>query len=121
MMQIYRQLFMRTLPAVTILLPTILYAAAPTNYYENPLDAGIAVTNIPELLLALVDFVLLIGVPIIVMCIIYSGFLFVTGGDSEAKVQKARFVFMWTVIGALVLLGAKGIAMAIESTILSLG
>ena len=101
-----------------ILLALPLVASAQ---YKNPLEKGINVSNIPDLLLALVDFVLLIGVPIIVVCIIYSGFLFVTGGDNESKVQKARFVFTWTVIGALVLLGAKGIAMAVQSTVLSLG
>lgn len=99
--------------------PRMLFA--DDGVYENPLGGGIGVSTIPDFLLALVDFALLIGVPIIVIGIIYSGFLFVTGGDNESKVQKARFVFMWTVIGALVLFGAKGIAMAIQSTILSLG
>lgn len=89
-------------------------------WYENPITYG-GITTIPELLLALVDLVFLIGVPIIVMCIIYSGFLFVTSGDNESQVTKARFVFMWTLVGALVLLGAKAIALAVQTTVLSLG
>ncbi len=94
-----------------------LIASAAT--YENPIRIA-GVSTIPDFLLALVDLVWLIGVPIIAICIIYSGFLFVTGGDNESKVAKARFVFMWTAIGAVVLLGAKGIAMAIQATVLSL-
>ncbi len=105
--------------ATLAMYPHLIFAQAET--YDNPLAGGIDIATIPDFLLALVDFVLLIGVPIIVICIIYAGFLFVTGGDNEAKVAKARFVFMWTIIGALVLLGAKGIAMAVQSTILSLG
>jgi hypothetical protein len=103
------------LTTLVLFAPTAVYAAT----YENPIKiAGVA--TIPDFLLALVDLVWLVGVPIIAICIIYAGFLFVTGGDNESKVAKARFVFMWTAIGAMVLLGAKGIAMAIQSTVLSL-
>lgn len=88
--------------------------------YVNPILYG-GITTIPQLLLALVDLVFLIGVPIIVIFIIYSGFLFVTAGDNESQIKKAKFVFMWTMVGALILLGAKAIAAAIGSTVLSLG
>lgn len=88
--------------------------------YENPIKYG-NITTIPQLLLALVDLVFLIGVPIIVIFIIYSGFLFVTAGDNTAQIEKAKTTFMWTVIGALVLLGAKAISAAIQATVLSLG
>jgi len=97
-----------------------LTASASSSMYENPITYG-GITDISSLLLALVDLVFLIGVPIIVVFLIYSGFLFVTSGDNEAQVGKAKTTFMWTVIGALVLLGAKAIAMAVQSTILSLG
>ena len=89
--------------------------------YVNPITYGGGISTIPEFLLALVDLIFLIAVPIIVIFIIYSGFLFVTAGDNESQIAKARFVFMWTIIGALVLLGAKAIAAAIQATILSLG
>lgn len=100
----------------------IAYAAPGT--YPNILtydDGSGIVDSIPRLLLALVDLVFLIGVPIVVLSIIYSGFLFVTAGDNESKSTKARFVFTWTMIGALILFGAKAIALAIQTTVLSLG
>ncbi len=87
--------------------------------YTNPITYG-SIKTVPELLLALVDLVFLIAVPLIVICIIYSGFLFVTAGDNESQIGKARTVFLWTLIGAAVLLGAKAIAMAIQNTIDSL-
>lgn len=94
--------------------------ADAASFYQNPITYG-GIKTIPELLLALVDLVFLIGVPIIVVFIIYSGFLFVSAGDNEAQVARAKTTFMWTVIGALVLLGAKAIAAAIQATVLSLG
>ena len=108
-----------------MLLPGLAFAACPVNItgsaYENPIAGALNVCSIPDLLLALVDLVFLIGVPIIVIFIIYSGFLFVSARDNESQLEKARTVFFWTVVGALVLLGAKGIALAIQNTILSLG
>jgi hypothetical protein len=95
-------------------------AAPPTSTYDNPLLTALNVTTVPQFLLVLVDLVFLISVPIIVICIIYSGFLFVTAGDNESQISKARTVFTWTVIGAGVLLGAKAIELGIEQTICSL-
>lgn len=104
-----------------LIAPVLVFAqACGAGKYCNPITYG-SITSIPQLLLALVDLVFLIGVPIIVIFIIYSGFLFVTAGDNESQVAKARFVFMWTLLGALVLLGAKAIAAAIEATVLTLG
>lgn len=100
-----------------LLVPTLI---AQASSYVNPISATLGVSTIPEFLLVLVDLVFLIGTPIIVVFIIYSGFLFVTGGDNDAKVAKAKFVLTWTLIGAMVLLGAKAIALAIEATVLSL-
>ncbi len=97
---------------------------ATSDMYTNPISYvdsyGTAVDSVPRFLLALVDLIFLIAVPIIVMCIIYSGFLFVTAGDNETQIGKARTVFTWTVIGAGVLLGAKAIELAIQNTICSL-
>lgn len=93
--------------------------AHAASVYNNPIVYG-GISTVPELLLALVDLVFLVGVPIVVLFIIYSGFLFVTGGDNEAQTKKARFVFTWTMVGALILLGAKAIALAIKNTVLSL-
>lgn len=98
---------------------TTLIAHAASSY-QNPITYG-GITSIPDLLLALVDLVFLIGVPIIVLFIIYAGFLFVSAGDNEAAIGKAKTVLMWTLIGALVLLGAKAISAAIQGTVLSLG
>lgn len=107
------------LTTLTLLLGMHAASAAAQTSYVNPITYG-GITSIPDLLLALVDLVFLIGVPIIVMFIIYGGFLFVTAGDNEAQIAKARTTFKWTLLGALVLLGAKVIAAAIQATISAL-
>ena len=103
-----------------VFLGGITLVAHAASSYQNPITYG-NIQSIPDLLLALVDLIFLIGVPIIVLFIIYAGFLFVSAGDNEAAIGKAKTVFMWTVIGALLLLGAKAISLAIQETVLSLG
>ena len=100
------------------------HAQASGQFYANPITLttsnGTPIKSIPEFLLALVDIVFLFGMPIIVIFIIYAGFLFVTAGDNESQITKAKTVITWTLIGAAVLIGAKVIAMAIQTTVLSL-
>lgn len=100
-------------------------AQAAFTYYDNPIkllgSGGGPIKTIPEFLLAIVDLVFLFGMPIIVMFIIYAGFLFVTAGDNESQISKAKTTITWTLIGAAVLIGAKVIAMAIQTTVLTLG
>ncbi len=106
--------------------PTTGSAQAPTvvSCYLNPIayidSLGTKVDTVPRFLLALVDLIFLIAVPLIVICIIYGGFLFVMAGDNEAQITKARTVITWTIIGAGVLLGAKAIELAVQATICSL-
>ena len=99
-------------------------AATVVSCYMNPISyidsLGTKVDTVPRFLLALVDLIFLIAVPIIVMCIIYGGFLFVMAGDNESQITKARTVILWTIIGAGVLLGAKALELAVQSTICAL-
>lgn len=88
--------------------------------YDPPLAASWSISTVPEFLLLLVDLIFLVGMPIIVLFLVYAGFLFVTAGGNESQISKARTAAMWCIIGAVVLLGSKGIAMAIKSTILTL-
>lgn len=110
--------------AILLLFGIFAFVYAQTGLYENPITltgaSGGKIQTIPEFLLALVDIVFLFGMPIIVLFIIYAGFLFVTAGDNESQISKARTTILWTLIGAAVLIGAKVIAMAIKTTVLGL-
>ncbi len=130
-----RTTFISLLLAVPMFLSVAMsvYAAPPTpppapapataDMYTNPItytgSFGV-VDTLPKFLLAAVDLIFLIAVPIIVICIIYAGFVFVTAGDNESKIKTARTIITWTIIGAGVLLGAKAISLAVQNTICAL-
>ncbi len=58
-----------------------------------------------------------IGSLIVVFYIIYAGYLFVTAGGSEDKLEKAKHTLFSAVIGTAILLGSWTIAVAIKGTL----
>jgi len=84
--------------------------------FPNPFGNGI--TTLPEFIETLTNNVILpVGSVIVVIMIIYAGFLFVTAQGNENKITDAKRAFMYAVIGALILLGSWVIANSIRGTI----
>jgi Na+-driven multidrug efflux pump len=73
--------------------------------------------TIPKVIEAVVKIVLIVGIPIIALSIIYTGFLFVEAQGNPEKITKAKKAFLYTVVGAALLLGAFVIANAIGATV----
>ncbi|MCX6786597.1 MAG: pilin [Candidatus Kaiserbacteria bacterium] len=83
----------------------------------NPLGAG---TNIETLINQILAFVVRIGAIIVILMLVYVGFLFVTAKGNESKIIEARQALLWTIIGALILLGAQVISLGIQATVQAL-
>ena len=62
---------------------------------------------------SLANWVTAIALPIAAIFIIYSGFLFVTAGGNQSKVDAAKTTFYWTIIGTAIVVGAWALASAI--------
>lgn len=65
----------------------------------------------------ILDFVIKIGAIVVVLMLVYVGYLFVAAQGKEEKIREARNALLWTVVGALILLGSKAIAIGIEETV----
>jgi len=77
--------------------------------------------DINQFVSGLIGLALQIGVPIAAIMIMYSGFMFVTAQGNSTKIEEAKKMFFYTVIGAAILLGAFVIRDVIEGTVKSLG
>jgi hypothetical protein len=66
------------------------------------------------------DAVVYLGSIFLTLAIIYVGFLFVMARGNEEKIRGARSALVWTVIGGLILLGAKAIGLVISATVTGL-
>ena len=82
---------------------------------ENPLGNGI--DTIPKFIEAVINIVLIVGIPIVVLAVIYTGFLFVKAQGNPEEITKAKSALLYTLIGATLLLGAFVIANAIGKTV----
>jgi Na+/melibiose symporter-like transporter len=60
---------------------------------------------------------ILIVFPVVVLMLVYSGFLFVSAQGNAQKLVEARKWFFWVVVGGLIILGAQAFTWAIEGTV----
>ena len=84
---------------------------------ENPLKVDTLGAFVQKVL----EIVTTIGIPIVAIFIIYSGFLFVKARGAPDELAKAKETFLWTVVGAAILLAAWILAKAICETVVQLG
>lgn len=83
----------------------------------NPLKGG---GDVQTFLLSILDFVIKIGTIVVILMMVYVGYLFVVAQGKEAEIREARQALLWTVVGALILLGSQAIALGIEKTVQAL-
>jgi len=104
-----------------IFLPTaLIYADAHTcesGRFCNPISGA---NTIHEFIQVFLDGALTIGIPIVALAIIYSGFLFVAARGNPEKLETAKQTLLYTIIGAAILLGSWAIAQLISNTVLAL-
>ena len=102
----------RTITALTLgLIPASLFATT----LDNPAPG--AGYTLQDFIYLLLDIVQLVGIPVLVVCIIYAGFLLMTAGGDESQVTKGKTVVLWTLVGAAIIIGAKVIAAFIAGTV----
>lgn len=82
---------------------------------DNPLGGGIE--DIPTFIEKILDVVLVVGIPVVALAIIYTGFLFVKAQGNSEDLTKAKKTLLYTIVGAVLLLGAFVIAKAIKGTV----
>lgn len=95
------------------LLATVFTTAA----LDNPIKAD----SFKELANIIANVMIAIGIPVAAVFIIYAGFLFVSSRGNEEQITKAKTTFYWTILGVALLVGAKVIANALQTTITGLG
>ncbi|MFA5744780.1 MAG: hypothetical protein WC887_01040 [Candidatus Paceibacterota bacterium] len=86
------------------------------NPLGNCVDNGSG-NCLSALLTKILDFVIRIGAIVIVFMLIYIGYLFVMARGVPGEITKAKEALKWTVIGALILLGAQAISLGIQATV----
>lgn len=89
-----------------------------TNFkIENPIQAN----NFEQFLADILSIIVQIGIPIMVMMVIYTGFQYVTARGNAGKIQQAHKMLGNVIIGAFIILGCFTISEALTNTVADLG
>ncbi|HRY30981.1 MAG TPA: hypothetical protein P5328_01145 [Candidatus Paceibacterota bacterium] len=106
------------LPSIVLAQDGSVQTPAGSSGLQNPISK---VGSLQQLVGVILGVFAKVGAIFVVLAIIYAGFLFVTAQGNEEAIRKAKSVFFWTVIGAIVLLGAQAISNIIIETAGELG
>lgn len=81
---------------------------------NNPLNN---IESIQALLVAILNIVEILMVPVIVFFIIWAGFKYVTARGNSSQVEEATRALTYAVIGGVLVLGAVAISHIIQTTV----
>ena len=105
--------------ALAVFFSTIMFAdAAAKSSLESPLKDSI--NSIPAFIAEVLKAVVTIGLPIITLFIVISGFMFLVAQGNSSKIEKAKENFMWVIVGTLLILGAWVLVTLIAGTVTQL-
>lgn len=68
----------------------------------------------------LLEGIIKIGIPLVAIALVYSGFMFVTAMGSPDKLKKAKDAFIYALLGAAILLGSWALANLIHATVVNI-
>lgn len=72
--------------------------------------------TLKDFIYLLIEIVQLVGIPMLVVAIIYAGFLLMTAGGNEQQRTKGKMWVVWVFVGAAIVLGAQVIADMVYGT-----
>jgi hypothetical protein len=79
----------------------------------NPLS----VVSIEGLLAALLNIFIVLATPIVVIFIIYAGFLYVTAQGNAEQVKKATTALTYAIIGGVIIIGSVALGEIIKNVV----
>jgi len=103
---------------ITLALIATPYAFAFAGQLPNPLGGTNSLT---QLLMGILNAVIKIGIPVLVVAVVYVGFMFVRAQGKPEEIKTAGKAFFYTLIGAGVVMGAKVLSLALCETVKNLG
>ncbi|HDO23844.1 MAG TPA: hypothetical protein ENG99_01355 [bacterium] len=112
----FKNAFWTALSAI-LMFPAGVGAAGMGECTEGQLCNPLKVNTVTELIKAIANIIFKIGFIVSAIFIILSGLKFITARGNPDELKKAKSMFMWTILGTAILLGAVVIADVIQTTV----
>ncbi len=81
---------------------------------SNPTPGGGA--TLQDFIALLIEIIQAVGIPALVLAIIYSGFILLTAGGNEQQIAKGKTWITWTLVGAAIIVSAQLISNVVFDT-----
>jgi len=92
------------------------YAGTVTNQ-QSTISNPIAADTFPALLALVLQIIITVGLPIVILSVIFVGFKYVTAQGNAGKLKEAHAAFKWVMVGAAIVLGSQVIVSIIQNTV----
>jgi hypothetical protein len=110
--------FMKSpLVKITLFIALIIFISAPfvaraiDVTIPNPLQAD----TFAELINLIIKFVFNLALWIAVIMFLIAGFVYITANGEPAKIKQAKDIILWTSVGLIVVISAKGLVALFDS------
>lgn len=108
----FKQQFLSLCTGTLLFFPVFMHAAE-TVALRNPL----AFDSMQDFLVAILNVIMILAVPVIVFCIILAGFMYVTARGNPEKITVANQALLYAVIGGVIVMGAFAITAMVSVTV----
>ncbi len=98
-----------------LLISLIVLLASPVFLFAQPPELITHPEQVIQLLNRILNYVWTILGILVVLLLLYAGFNFVTAGGEETKINKAKDMVKWSLVGIIVMLLSGGIMLLIEN------
>ncbi len=82
--------------------------------FKNPIESE----SLIDVLENIYNWIVSFGIVAASIAMVWAGFLFLSAGGEEEKIEKAKRFFRWAVIGLVLCILAKGIVLVIKYLLL---
>jgi cytochrome bd-type quinol oxidase subunit 2 len=104
----------KTTPLVLgLMMPHYLYAQGIQFNLQSPIGE----ITIEQFIVNILNFFIIIATPIVVLFIIYSGFLYVTARGNVEQTKKATTSLTYAIIGGVLIIGALALSEIIAGVV----
>ena len=110
-----------TAPVFAGIIPTPPDSTPPDSTSINSQSTSLNITNplggtndISTLVSNIINFLIILAVPITAILIVYAGFLYITSAGNDEKVKTAQKALIWAIIGFAIVLVASSVPIIIE-------
>lgn len=73
--------------------------------------------SIEDLVVGILNILIIIAIPIIVLFIIYAGFLYVTANGNVSQIEQATRALTYSVIGGVLVIGAVALSEVVANVV----